>query len=873
MGILTAGFGYFFDLMHGIRKQVVPLLLVMSAAVYAAPAPELLVRVKEATAYLETDAFGGTGTAFCISAQGHFLTCAHVIGSRDVGAEVKLTLRAGTADAKEVKAKILRIEQEGDLAVLKVEGEKLEALPIGKTEDMKELNDVLVVGYPLGRVLQTGQSAPAVTLTTGKVTALRKGQGGTWVDVLQMDAELNPGNSGGPVIDNRGRVVGVAAAKVVATRLNFAVGTTWINAMLATPRIVPGPLPKITAEKKSMPMKLELELDYLKPPAQEPKIAASFLMQGGGQERPIDVTKVGQGHYVISGVPVPPGQAARGQKLRIECFGGDEDVRTRYTRTVQDREITVGRTKVWLSQLSLLEPLARKIIAADGRKLEGSIGGLDQLISLGEGEYKEVFNANPFPRVMIRPLGVTEEVVTCRVTITNGDSSKTLTWDFPIEGGRSNAMSYGNPEIPAFAYSPQQRPSFESDRMDLNTGGEIKRLTWGGGGRYVVVHQPSERRLRVIDCVEGKIRGDIPVEEENPVFGAGGRELFLVKEGMISRWDLDTLKPVSSSQEWVQGKIIGLGMGTCWTSQIFILYEMLGDPDWRAFELRDVSNGKVLAIEPKTLRLNQETTIAVAGAATVAAVSSRSGGLSRLDLVKGELCVKPDVMTSRSAFDVSGGWLLGEEGRVCIAGFEEKRSERDELGPLAPTTVSGLAMRLRHEKTEWNKDEVKAPLLDLIDLDRSRIISRSVVQLDELRVKVERDFFSVNDPLRLHERICFAPQLGVLATVSRDNVTVCLRKMDLKKTLKSQGANYTFVTAVVPELLPAGKAFEIDLGVISSQEKPSVELVSGPLGMTVSEEGVLRWNAPERDVNGMVIVRVKGEGDAERLWRHTFFVR
>ena len=136
----------------------------------------------------------GQGSGFIISANGIILTNAHVVkGAKEV--TVKLT------DRRELQAKVLGADPKTDVAVLKVEGKNLPVVAMGKVGDLRVGEWVLAIGSPFGF---------ENTVTAGVVSA--KGRSlpdDSAVPFIQTDVAVNPGNSGGPLFNARGEVVGI----------------------------------------------------------------------------------------------------------------------------------------------------------------------------------------------------------------------------------------------------------------------------------------------------------------------------------------------------------------------------------------------------------------------------------------------------------------------------------------------------------------------------------------------------------------------------------------------------------------------------------------------------------------------------------------
>ncbi len=134
----------------------------------------------------------GVGSGFVISDDGFILTNNHVIaGSSDIF--VTLT------DGKEYKANVVGTDERTDLALVKIDAKGLKPLPIGESRTLRKGQWVLAIGSPFG--LES-------TVTAGIVSAINR-ETGDYLPFIQTDVAVNPGNSGGPLIDLSGRVVGV----------------------------------------------------------------------------------------------------------------------------------------------------------------------------------------------------------------------------------------------------------------------------------------------------------------------------------------------------------------------------------------------------------------------------------------------------------------------------------------------------------------------------------------------------------------------------------------------------------------------------------------------------------------------------------------
>jgi len=185
----------------------------------------------------ESEVPAGTGSGFLYDSHGHVITNFHVIasGMADMGGKVKVKCH-NMAEARD--ATIVGIDPDRDLAVLKIscEGED-DTLPppleMGDSANLRVGQTVLAIGNPFG--LDT-------TLTTGVVSALGRdvmGAGGRPIrGCIQMDAAINPGSSGGPLVDSCGRLIGINMAMISPGMGGGNVGIGFAIPALTVKRIV-----------------------------------------------------------------------------------------------------------------------------------------------------------------------------------------------------------------------------------------------------------------------------------------------------------------------------------------------------------------------------------------------------------------------------------------------------------------------------------------------------------------------------------------------------------------------------------------------------------------------------------------------------------
>jgi S1-C subfamily serine protease len=200
----------------------------------------------------------GAGSAFVLAPDGFLVTSAHVVASRRAG--VSRNGIASFPDGRETPFEVLGADALTDLAVLRTEARDLTAAPLGDAELLRVGQLVVAIGNPHGFA---GSVTAGVVSALGRSLPAREGATVRTIDnVIQTDAALNPGNSGGALADSLGRVVGVNTA-VAGIGLGLAVPVNAatrrvVAALMSDGRVrrgylgiagAPRPLPPVTRER------------------------------------------------------------------------------------------------------------------------------------------------------------------------------------------------------------------------------------------------------------------------------------------------------------------------------------------------------------------------------------------------------------------------------------------------------------------------------------------------------------------------------------------------------------------------------------------------------------------------------------------------
>ncbi len=211
----------------------------------------------------------GLGSGVIVSPEGHILTNNHVVEDAD-DIEVVLT------DGRRAAAKVIGTDPDTDLALLKIQLDKLPVIVLGQPQNLQVGDVVLAIGAPFG----VGQ-----TVTSGIVSALGRSHLGinTFENFIQTDAAINPGNSGGALVDVHGHLMGINTAIYSRSGGNMGIGFA---------------IPVSTAQQVMQDLlkhgKVTRGWIGVEPQDLTPELAESFqLPKSGGQKLPRGVVITG----------------------------------------------------------------------------------------------------------------------------------------------------------------------------------------------------------------------------------------------------------------------------------------------------------------------------------------------------------------------------------------------------------------------------------------------------------------------------------------------------------------------------------------------------------------------------------------------------
>lgn len=340
----------------------------------------------------------GQGSGFIISADGTILTNAHVVkGAKDI--TVKLT------DRRELKAKVLGMDPKTDIAVLKVDAKNLPVVTIGSTADLKVGEWVLAIGSPFGF---------ENTVTAGVVSA--KGRSlpdDSSVPFIQTDVAVNPGNSGGPLFNARGEVVGINSQ--IYSRTGGFQGVSFAIPIDLATKIKD----KIVANGKVEHAKLGVVVqevnqslaDSFKLDKPEGALVADVEKGGPAEKAGLqtgDVIRKIDGKEIVSSgdLPAAISLSSPGDKVQLEVWrkGGMQEISAKLgnaadkTQQVASAKEAANQGKLGLA-LRPLQPQERNEVGVEGGMVVQDVAGAAAIAGVQPGDLLLAVNGTPIKSI------------------------------------------------------------------------------------------------------------------------------------------------------------------------------------------------------------------------------------------------------------------------------------------------------------------------------------------------------------------------------------------------------------------------------------------------------------------------------------------
>ena len=380
--------------------------------------PELLQAGKKATVLVEMSVAmhrKGYASAFCIDASGIFITNAHVTDSA-VNGKLTLVLNPGEKDQQVLQATVLRSDKTMDLGVMKAASTgPIPVLEVGSDDGLVETMPLTAFGFPFGEALSMDKATyPAISVNGGRITSLRKKNGE--LELIQVDAALNPGNSGGPVLDNQGRIIGIVQAGVPGSGVNFVIPVRRLQKFLEKPEVALTPT-SIPYDQRHAEREFSVSVISLARP--RPKFSVTLSLMAGGDTRNfVAQSAAGSDTYTFKAIPVPAETGAKMVQITATYSTGS------VTARLPDRSVSVAGKPMQLSAIRHISRSAGattqpvQLTLADGQTATGPVTGLEA-VKANVGEVLMTLDLTKASEVSIddlsKPVGALSYTITVKL--------------------------------------------------------------------------------------------------------------------------------------------------------------------------------------------------------------------------------------------------------------------------------------------------------------------------------------------------------------------------------------------------------------------------------------------------------------------------
>lgn len=834
----------------------------------------IINNAKKATALVDVQA-REFGTAFCVDSAGLFVTNAHVVKSAIATGHVSLVLQPGEPNQKVLQARILKCDEKGDLALLLAEGtgEKFVPLEVGNTAKLFETASVTAFGFPFGRMLaeQRGTTSyPNITVSMGHVTSLRKLNGE--LEHIQLDASLNPGNSGGPVLDSSGQVIGVVQAGIYGSGVNLAIPADKLEKILDAPEVIFQP-PVLTNAGSHDTVDFQIKVATVGKAKAQPLLVQLSLRAGKATERSVTATFDGTVYHARM-IPVPSAAAPSKVQLTADFASGS------LTGWVRDGAIRCGSRPAKLSEVQRIDLGAQpSTVFSDGTNAPGPVGGLETTeIDLGGLLVRA--DLTKATAIRFTPQSDDAGPVNYRVTISRNGKQVAET---------SGALAISTVAVAATAgSSPSPIPSLTpvnlaQDKVDVKLPGILDDVVVGGGGRLLILPMSKLNKVAIFDVKQAKIAQYLSIPPTEALITAGADKLFILlpDQHIIQRWNLNTFQRELTTTIPVEGTPQSIVMGSASHGPLLMRYSSEGVADMGHFALIDpntlhalppVNFGNMsIGVIGRGLHIRASASGDVFGMWS-SAVSPSGVGVVVMHNNKPETHYEHTSLGSvipgpDGQFIFTAGVLFNQQLRPMSPNANINNGMRSRafipaegLGYYISLPVSNLPASFRN-----GESPTSPPSLYLVGNDQPLT---TLPPMEELAALGPEQWTS-ND-FTVDKRVHFFPSANLLVTVPTTNDALVLRKFDIIEALNKSGIDYLFVNSSPSTVAHKGEFYRYPLEVKSKRGGVTYKLESGPEGMAISANGVLTWQIPREATDSTVIITIHDASGQEIF--HTFAI-
>jgi S1-C subfamily serine protease len=789
-----------------------------------------LDELKAATAFVKVSAgpVRTTGSGFLIRVvedTGYVVTNAHVVDPRDgpraaPGAagpagpppEITLVFHSGTKQERSYRGQLVAQDTERDLAVLKITGAANLPRPLDITgaPELVETLPVTVFGFPFGEALGLHEGNPAITVSKGSVSSIRRDKRDRIVGV-QIDGALNPGNSGGPVVDSEGRLVGVAAATIRGAHIGLAIPGSELSRMLE------GSVGNVRATVSSVAganAVVQVEVALVDPLGHVQSVTLHYARSDLVRETPQE-NKDGEWPELPEAQRVALRLDGRRALGSFVILATDASKAFTFQATfVNDAGRTVHAPPVAVRMSTPATPVA--------------VSPKPRPVSPGRPPVRERPKpVNPLPLAAAKPIK------------------------------RPQPTAY-QVHLPA------------TDMEQAPLVGPVADMAMGGAGRYLVLRLANKKKLAVFDVQQGKVAKELSLQEETPHVAAGANRLIAIYPNakQIQKWKLPGFEPEPLAplpDALSSDTIHQVCMGSASAGPLFIYLHpqkqtlALNMDAMEASDVRWSHWGPTNAPGPMNMRPAPDGSLLAGwgGGWAGCGIATFSDGVQTGSHEDVPFWAADGAFASPSA----DARFIFTPGRVVNRGFSFPEVPEMQRATVVPATEPGFYVSLAGTCVLGSSPKFQAAGEVAVHADdRTRLFT--LKGLDELKVKSD---------LPWDKRIFYYPCAGLLITLGGEKDKLLLRRIDLPGQLEKSGTDYLAVVSR-PPVGKAGAKFSYRLDIRSAKGGIQAKLASGPEGLKVDQGGQVSWDVPAAFTEPEAEVLVTIRDAAGHELNHTFVI-
>ncbi len=815
------------------------LSLVLTTATMAELTPAIIKQCKDATAMVD-NGDGRVGTAFCIDKAGYFVTHDRVVFN--VGKQIKLILKPGEKDQAIVYATKVDGFSDYNLTILKVNSDiKLTSLEIDEISTLSETMPVTAFGYPFGKILSLKEGEyPAITVSQGHITSFKELY--NRLMGIQIDASLNPGNAGGPLINDKGKVVGIADFGLQeSTGINFAIPSIAIRRIINKTQINFVP-PPISTEKQNLLTDFNMTVDPVI--AANDQMTVEFtLITGINTRRVFIAEKTDYNKYHVNAIPVPTIEGVKTVRLSVtanetffncqvknynlKCDGKDIPLDT-------IRNITIGPPSV----ITLTDNTTITGPITGLENVEATMGQVNANINLTKSKTISVYDSNP----KTTRVGYSIEAKINDVTV--GQNSGDIQLITTTQSGN------------------QTQQEDDKDKVTIPMPGKIDNIIKAGGGRYLILSFTGVQKLAVFDVYECRITKYLDLPKEKTIFAAGKDKLvlYLTEKKVLERYSLKTMEKENTCALPKNIVIHKIAMG-CNSNGPVIAAIMINDAvyniyfydlttltkqnittDNSSYDTRFIPNYSV-SEDGKTVCIwNKEKS------RDVIYVGSLFGNYFNTNYVQ--------IPAEESMPGKDYSYIYTKIG--VLNSDLEIASQTVQNTICLPANGGEFFMSIR------NKAIYIYRASDFTLLYASKEIPE--VNFAPVTGYKQPDLAS----LSVGQSVYFYPNANLLITIPVTRDGIVLRNVDIISEMDNAKIPYCYVNSQPVAKFKKGEIYTYQLQIKTNQKNITYKIESVPDGMTISKTGLIEWPVPENYASKVETIILVISDDNDKSFYHTF---